>query len=151
MWDFVAWNMKDASANLRNGSFSDLSLLRLGNALHTVQDYTSPMHTTSAGEPRPWFGDSDPRSLPHPFGENSPNDDWSAIGFAIRLTMAAFLQVNPEQAKAHGLTPATFEKEAENRISQYIDYFWYDRGFQSEGQREAARQCAFGNPAACGF
>ena len=157
MWDWVAWNMNDANANLRrDGSFSDLSLLRLGNAIHTVQDYTSPEHVSAAGQLLPWNGSFRFGAAIHVLGEISPDEGWAGIGQAIRLTRAAFMQANPAQAASHGLTSATFEKEANRRINDYVDQFYNGiriaAGETFERQREGARQCALlGNPAACGI
>jgi RHS repeat-associated protein len=152
MWNFVAQNLQDAKANVIGGEFTTLALVRLGDAIHTVEDYTSPMHT-SGGEPLPWggVGRHPIDAFHHWEGENSPSRDWSAIGTAIRLTMAAFMQVNPEQAAKHGLTESTFNKEANARIEQYVNSFFAlpNTGISTEGQRDAARQCALGNPAAC--
>jgi len=153
MWNFVAQNLDDAKANVVGGEFTTLALVRLGDAIHTVEDYTSPVHTSS-GQPLPWYGFGVTHLIGdfhHWEGENSPSRDWSAIGTAIRLTMAAFMQANPEQAAKHGLTESTFNKEANQRIEQYVNSFFAlpNTGISTEGQRDAARQCALGNPAAC--
>lgn len=149
MWDFVAGNIEDSKSRLgQGGTFSDLSLLRLGDAIHTVQDYTSPMHRDASGEAFPWSGIR-PGSIGHWVGENSPMRDWSAIGWAIRLTMAAFMQANAQQAQSHGLTTASFDREAEKRISRFVESFYSGLRDVSPVQADAARQCALGNPAAC--
>jgi hypothetical protein len=45
MWDFVATMVGGSNATLGpNGSFTSISLDWLGDAIHTVEDYTSPMH-----------------------------------------------------------------------------------------------------------
>jgi RHS repeat-associated protein len=154
MWDFVATMIGGANATLGpNGSFTSISLDWLGNAIHTVEDYTSPMHTSSSGEPLVWAGGSHPiQAFGHWQGENSPGDNWADFGQAIRLTMAAFMQVNPELAKKNGLTEATFNAEADRRISQYVGRFYVMSGntMSSDSVKaDAARQCALGNPAAC--
>ena len=154
MWNSVASNMNEASGLLHSGGrFSDLSIVFLGDAIHTVQDYTSPMHTTASGELLPWLGLGAHTlgALGHYMGESTPDHDWSRIGWAIRLTMAAYMQANPQHAAANGLTEATFNKQAEQRISQYVDWFYLGTSTLSPGMIDAARQCALGNPAACDF
>ena len=110
------------------------------------------MHT-SGGEPLPWggVGRHPIDAFHHWEGENLPSRDWSGIGKAIRLTMATFLEANPERSAKHGLTEATFDKEANKRIEQYVNSFFAlpNTGISTDIQREAARQCALGNPAAC--
>jgi len=150
MWSFVADDIQEANATLHaDSTFSDRSLVLLGDAIHAVQDYTSPMHRTDAGEAIPWTGYS-LGAVHHWAGESSPNRDWARIGWAVRLTMAAFMQANPEQAKARGLTDRTFEKEAQKRISEYVRWFSSATGAnKSHMDEDRARQCALGNPAAC--
>jgi RHS repeat-associated protein len=152
MWDYVATMMGGASATLgSNGQFNSVSLAYLGDAIHTVEDYTSPMHTSPSGDPLPWYGASH-GGFRHWQGENSPSDSWAGFGQAVRLTMAAFMQVNPELAKKNGLTEATFNAEADRRISQYVENFFRMSGnvmSTDHVKEEAARQCALGNPAAC--
>jgi RHS repeat-associated protein len=154
MWSWVAWNVQDANANLANGSFSDLSLVRLGDAMHTLQDYTSPMHTISGGDLIPWYGVGflGLRGATHWAGESSPDRDWGAIGYAIRLTMAALLQsgASCEQGRVC-LNAANFESEVNKNISQYVNSFYAQpiNGNQPRWKEDAARQCALGNPAAC--
>jgi len=151
MWDDVATMMAGASATLgENGQFNSVSLAYLGDAIHTVEDYTSPMHTSS-GQPLPWYGAAH-GGFQHWQGENSPSDSWAGFGQAVRLTMAAFMQANPEQAKKNGLTEATFKAEADRRISQYVENFYQMSGNVMSSnpiEEDAARQCALGNPAAC--
>jgi RHS repeat-associated protein len=150
MWSLVARNLADAASSLGpGGSFSDLSLVRLGDAIHTVQDYTSPMHTSAAGELRPWSGMLRFGAVSHWAGESAPNRDWSRIGWAVRLTMAAFMQANPALAAKHGLTQDTFDREANNRVSQYVDWFYTQSAPRWGWEEDAARQCALGNRAAC--
>ena len=152
MWDYVATMMGGASATLGpNGQFNSVSLAYLGDAIHTVEDYTSPMHTSPSGEPLPWYGASH-GGFQHWQGENSPSDSWAGFGQAVRLTMAVFMQVNPELAKKKGLTEATFNAEADRRISQYVENFFRMSGnvMSSDSiKKDMARQCALGNPAAC--
>jgi hypothetical protein len=152
MWDFVATMMGGANATLGpNGQFNSTSLAYLGDAIHTVEDYASPMHTSSSGEPLPWYGAAH-GGFQHWEGENSPSDSWAGFGQAIRLTMAAFMQANPEPARRNGLTEANFNAEADRRISQYVENFFRMSGNvmgTDHMKEEAARQCALGNPAAC--
>jgi RHS repeat-associated protein len=152
MLGFVADMMGGASATLGpNGQFNSTSLAYLGDAIHTVQDYTSPMHTSSSGDPLPWYGAAH-GGFQHWQGENSPSDDWAGFGKAIRLTMAAFMQANPELAKKNGLTQANLNAESDRRISQYVENFYRMSGNvmgTNNMKEEAARQCALGNPAAC--
>ena len=118
------------------------------------------MHMSDAGVPIVWRGSlSELAHLPAHFaGENSASDDWSRFGQAIRLTLAAFVQASPGQAKRAGLSAANLDRIANQRISRYIEHYFnsltplFSRthgGGYSEGERDAARQCALGNPAAC--
>jgi hypothetical protein len=118
--------------------------------MHTLEDMTSPMHTTDDGTPRTWegYGFMGYKGAAHWAGENDPSDSWARFGWAVRLTLAAYVQVDPVAAAKHGLNGNNFEQEANRRISAYIDnYFAMKKG--SHMQEEAARQCALGNPAAC--
>lgn len=156
MWNFVASNLDEAKADKLGDRFTDLGLIRLGDAIHTVEDYTSPEHVSAGGELLPWSGVGflGLRGMAHWGGESAPNRDWAAIGTAVRLTMAAYMQANPEQAAQHGLTEATFDNQANQRISQLVEWFYsqpVNSNINSEAQRDAARQCALGNPAACGL
>jgi RHS repeat-associated protein len=141
---FLSWNLRDAKAKLnKNGSFSNASLVHLGNAIHTLQDTTSSMHMQN-GEPLPWYGMKD-GGYSHWTGENEPSDNWSGIGRAIFKSMAALMDVNPDQAAKKGLTAETFEREVSKQIDSYFNATYNG----SEKDRDAARQCALGNPAAC--
>lgn len=161
MWSWVGDNIGTASRDLGpGGEFTPASLVALGDAIHTVQDYTCPEHTDANFMPRVWNGGFWPPSkwgpgLQHMNGESTTyNPHWAGIGFAIRLTMAAFLQANPVLAAKRGLTDATFESEVKKRIAGYVEREFSMsipsnyRG-QSHWQEDAARQCALGNPAAC--
>jgi hypothetical protein len=76
--------------------------------------------------------------------------DWSRIGQAVRLTMAAYMQANPVEAAEHGLNDQTFDAMAQKRIQDYVHWFYQGSSFMNNGvKEEAARQCALGNPAAC--
>jgi len=151
MWNFVASKMQQAQQGVSGGTFTAAGLAALGDAIHTVEDYTSPMHTSASGEPMVWYGALH-GGLAHWEGEASPMADWSRIGEAVRLTMAAFMQANPVEAANHGLTPSTFNAEANKRIEDYVRSFYAGSDFQQSNviQEDAARQCALGNPAACG-
>lgn len=51
-WTFVADSMNGSNATLdANGNFTSVSLDWLGDAIHTVEDYTSPEHVSASGEP----------------------------------------------------------------------------------------------------
>jgi RHS repeat-associated protein len=147
---FLSWNLDEANKNLReDGSFSDLSLVRFGSALHTIQDWTCPMHTKN-GVPLPWYGMLHKSAPTHYFGENEPSDDWAAIGKAVRLTMMFAMAVNPQGMAEAGLAWANINREAEKQITRYVEWWSYaNPGQRSQAQKEADRQCALGNPAAC--
>jgi hypothetical protein len=91
-WTFVADEMDTASANVgADGQLNQAGLDALGDAIHTVEDFTSPMHTDSNFTPLEWRGGFWPPSkwgpgLAHVFGENTPERDWARIGYAIRLS-----------------------------------------------------------------
>jgi hypothetical protein len=156
MWGFVATMMGGAGATLgSNGSLTSASLAFEGAGIHTVEDFTSPMHTSPSGQPLPWYGIgfAGIRGAAHWMGENEPTDDWAAIGMAIRLTMAFHLQLGAacEPGKTC-LTASNFESEVRKNITAYVNQ-WYLSGTNIDGSAainaDAARQCALGNPAAC--
>jgi hypothetical protein len=148
----VATDIGVASALLGpDGSFTGGSLTYLGEAIHTLQDYTSPAHTDTNGDPLPWHGIGI-GSITHFARESTPERDWAAIGLAVRLTMAAFLEADPTAAEKHGLTKDNFDQQAAQRISDYVSWYYslpmFDN-YRSIVDEEAARACALGNPAAC--
>jgi RHS repeat-associated protein len=161
-WTFVADNMNTASANVgANGQLNSTGLDALGDAIHTVEDFTSPMHTDANFMPMEWHGGFWPPSkwgpgAAHVFGENSPERDWARIGYAIRLSMAALLQSGAgcEQGK-RCLTAANFESEVRKNTEDYVRWHYYEDAnhYHNNGnnavEEDAARQCALGNPAAC--
>jgi hypothetical protein len=131
-----------------SGNMSSSALDHLGDAIHTLEDMTSPMHTTDDGTPKTWegLGFMGHKGLAHFLGESSPADDWSRFGWAIRVTLAAYIQADPVGAAKHGLNTDNFEKEADRRTSQFIQQFYQMR--DDPVGEDAARQCALGNPAA---
>jgi RHS repeat-associated protein len=150
MWEFVASNLGSSSIDA------------LGDALHTIQDYTSPEHRDASFQPRMWPGAAGaaflfPSTIAHVLGEDSPEVNWSRFGLAVRFSMAAFMQWSPKRAQESGLTDATFEAAYQRRITNFIDSYYslldLDRKNWSHAyvKADAARQCALGNPAACGF
>ena len=158
MWGFVADNVGSAGADAsKNGVLTRAGLAQLGDAIHTLQDSTSPQHMTEGGSPIVWRGlGVELRSgaaLGHSIGEDFASDSWSRFGQAVRLTLAAFLQASPEQARRAGLSADSINKIADQRISQYVNHFYGtvmpSRNGRSEAEIESSRQCALGNPAAC--
>jgi hypothetical protein len=137
----------------QGGTFTPESLSNFGDALHTIQDFTSPAHTGDTGEPYIWRGPlgENIRFFGHFAHEFSPAVDWSRFGWAIRLTMAAYLQLDPVGAGKHGLTSKNFDSEASKRIGNYVDSFYnstpsfYNFEKLSPVEVDAARQCALGN------
>jgi len=85
MWQFVASQMGVASQNVGSGGALDATGIgALGAAIHTVEDYTSPMHTDSNFMPLVWTGGYWPPSkwgsgLAHVNGEASPDQDWARM------------------------------------------------------------------------
>ena len=76
---------------------------------------------------------------------------WSRIGFAMRLTMAAYLQSGAGcEAGKRCLTAADFESEFRKNVEDYARQFYLlDVRSGSPPAVDAARQCALGNPSAC--
>ena len=162
-WTFVADNMNTASENVgANGQLNKTGLDALGNAIHTVEGFTSPMHTDANFMPMEWRGGYWPPSkwgpgAAHVLGGNSPETDWARIGYAIRLSMAAYLRsgVACESGK-RCLTQANVEAEVARNIADYVhcaEHFEDANHYHNNGnnpiEEDAARQCAIGNPAAC--
>ena len=153
----IADNMREAAAGVdSNGKMSSSALDHLGDAIHTLQDMTSPMHTADNGRPLVWygkFGKLGTNGIRHFNGENDPADSWARFGEAIRLTLAAYVQANPTAAAKHGLNADNYLREANRRISDYVDHYYLLRSRMTGGldpvAEDAARQCALGNPAAC--
>jgi RHS repeat-associated protein len=88
MWSFVSDKMGVASRNVVGGTLNSIGLDALGDAIHTVEDFTSPMHTDSKFMPLVWNGGYWPPSkwgpgYVHVSGEASPDQDWSRIGLAV--------------------------------------------------------------------
>jgi hypothetical protein len=115
------------------------------------------MHTDHAFMPMVWSGGYWPPSgwgpgLVHVLGEDSPDRDWSRIGFAVRLTMAAYLQSGAGcESGKKCLTADNFEYEFQRNMTNYVSNFYatHNAGRNSAIEEDAARQCALGNPAAC--
>lgn len=147
---FVAGKIDSASTEQNpDGTFTAQGLQDLGDAMHTLQDSTSPTHIVD-GIPQPWYGVTLGHvevDYEHVLGENSPSQSWAGIGKAIRLTMAAYVQTNPTQAAKHGLTPENLDERAQQRITAWIESYY--NGMDDPVQEDMARQCALGNPAAC--
>jgi RHS repeat-associated protein len=147
--DFINYNLAGAAKELNpDGTLSNSSAVMLGDAIHTLQDTTSPMHETPSGDPIPWRGGT-LEGIAHFMGENRPSRSWMGIGRAIRLTMAAYMHTDPEEASKHGLNKWTFDNEANSRISHYVDVVDSLSRSMTPGQVAADRLCALGNPAAC--
>jgi hypothetical protein len=133
-----------------NGVMSGAGLDFLGDAMHTGEDMTSPMHTSDDRTPLVWygaFGKGGTNGMLHYIGENTPADSWARFGQAIRVTLAAWVEANPVAAAKRGITSENFEKEANRRTADYIGKFF--SGLNDPIAEDAARQCALGNPAAC--
>lgn len=124
----------------------------IGDAIHTLQDSTSPEHSSSTGQPLPWNGSGPGYILDilHFLGEADPGVDWARIGQAIRLTLAVPLEVG---AKMNGLTISNYETAAQAALQQYRDVYYsqipVSAVTNNAVERDAARQCSNGNPAAC--
>jgi len=126
-----------------SGKMSSDALNHLGDAMHTLEDMTSPMHTTDDGTPLVWygkFGRGGINGILHFLGESSPADNWARFGWAIRVTLAAYVQADPVAAAKHGLNDNNFEKEADRKTSNFISHFYSMR--DDPVGEEAARQCA---------
>jgi hypothetical protein len=148
----IADNMQAATNGVSpDGKMSSSALDHLGDAMHTLEDMTSPMHTTDDGTPMIWegVGSMGSKGIAHWAGENDPSDSWARFGWAVRLTLAAYVQTNPVAAAKHGLNADNYENEANRRISGYISRIYEANGSRHSREEEAARQCALGNPAAC--
>jgi RHS repeat-associated protein len=147
---YIVSNLNAATDNTSGGGFNENGLVYFGNALHTLQDMTSPMHTSDDGMPKVWdgYGFLFGKGYQHWSGENDPSCSWSRFGWAIRLTLAAYLQANPGGAEGRGLTSHTIDAVGDKIISDYVDI--YADHESSTMDREAMRQCALGNPSACG-
>ena len=153
--NFIVSNIAQAAQGTdASGNMSSDALNHLGDAMHTLQDMTSPMHTSDDGIPLVWLGSFANRGtngIAHWLGANDPSDSWSRFGLAIRLTLAAFVQANPVAAAKHGLNSDNFEKAADQRISEFVNQYIdaNQSNWWSEADKEATRQCALGNRAAC--
>jgi RHS repeat-associated protein len=149
MWTFVSSQMTIASQNVgADGTLNGTGLHALGNAMHTVEDYTSPQHTDSNFTLMVWNGGFWPPSkiIPgaaHVWGESSPDLDWSRIGYAVRLTMAVYLQSGAGcEAGKRCLTEKNFDSEVQRNIEDYVSHYYNYTPGGSPIMEEAARQCA---------
>jgi hypothetical protein len=133
-----------------DGSFSKLSLEHMGNAIHTLQDTTSPMHTDSSGIELPTpIGFT--QSFSHFLGEDSPSKSWMGFGQGIRFSLAVPLYVSPEymaQRKQGSITYRNVDHVADDRISNMVQAYSNVHRW-TPLREEQTRECALGNPAAC--
>jgi RHS repeat-associated protein len=155
-WSFVSTRLLQATTMLGpNGELTSASLSSLGDAMHTLQDFTSPSHTDSSGMPFVWRGfvREGINLVGHWWGENSPDVNWSRFGMAVKLTMGAYIQADPEGAAKLGLTSENLDAEFATRMGNYVSSFYsFSQGYSgkpSELGVNSARLCALGNPAAC--
>ena len=151
---------------------NSVSINDFGDALHTIQDYTSPTHTDAYFMPYKWSGiaksffNDDMNAFSHWVGEGGPDASWERIGMAVQLTMIGYIEFDPVAAQRSGLTYATLETEYQKQMAQYLnnyytglmasamahptglsDYLFYQKYFQKES--EAAYFCSIGASAAC--
>ncbi|MBY0506726.1 MAG: RHS repeat-associated core domain-containing protein [Bryobacteraceae bacterium] len=149
IWSRVASEMRLARPT--GSTLTDFDVWHLGNAIHAVQDMTSPSHTSNAGEPGVWSGLT-LGVIGHAIGEGLPSVNWSRIGVAIRFTLATLVQAAPEYAASRGLTSSNIDAVAARRISDFVS-FHFRMGPKPNRPvlEDAARQCALGNQAACGI
>jgi hypothetical protein len=147
-----------------SGKMGTHSISDFGDALHTIEDYTAPLHRDASFNAKEWGGATIEKvGLSHLLSEG-PSSDWSRFGLAVKMSMYAFMTREPAAAKQRGLTESSFMGEYRKRISDYVDsYYWgllsemvgadplnrsaIEQTIQSES--EAARLCAMGAPAAC--
>jgi RHS repeat-associated protein len=151
-WDFVTTRILQAQSMMltSNGQFTSEALASLGDAAHTVEDFASPAHTNGNFEPFLWRGmlQENVRYAAHWWAEEDASQDWARFGLAVRLTMALMVQAAPKEMAERGLTTQNFESQFEQRMSDYVRRM---EGFPtSPAKQDADRQCALGNPAACG-
>ena len=151
---YVDSEMNDVSQELTpSGNFTSDAVRALGDAIHTLQDTTSPMHTSPNGDPRVWYGTWHVSSLEHVLGEMSPAQDWPAIKQSLALSMAARLQSGAAcETGKRCLTEQNFQSELNRNYTDYVN--WYYTRAESLPNTdpvlwEEQRQCALGNPAAC--
>jgi RHS repeat-associated protein len=157
-WSFVTTRGLQATTMLGpGGELTAAALDDLGDAMHTIQDFTSPAHTNGNYEPYIWRGPlgENARYIGHYLGEEGPQVDWARFGQAIRLTMAMVVQYASDAARKRGLSAENLDAEAAKRVGAYISSFFSTMpgsifGPSRAAQEDAARQCALGNPAACG-
>ncbi|HEX7288579.1 MAG TPA: RHS repeat-associated core domain-containing protein [Candidatus Angelobacter sp.] len=146
IWNHVRQKLKEATTN--NGKLTPAQLDSLGDAIHTLQDSTSPMHTDRNSNPISWTGAYD-EGYRHIQGEGTPAADWHGFGQAIRLTLAALLEVDAVGAAAKGLTYDNVDAVADERISRAVHEYFYFHGINNPTEEGRARACALGNQAAC--
>jgi RHS repeat-associated protein len=160
-WEgYVESKMTVVSQGLNpDGSFTANAIRALGDAIHALQDYTSPMHTDANFNLMVWTGGRAPgqwgTDMHHYQGESSPDQDWARIGLAVRLSMAARLESGAAcEPGKRCLSAANFESEYDRDVTHLVESYYntvpdYQR--TRDISEDEARQCALGNPAACPF
>jgi RHS repeat-associated protein len=138
-------------ANELSGGGRDLNdeaITAFAKAVHALTDMGSPAHVGPDGTP---FGWSNERAagLAHVFAERDASVDWFRAGQSIRLEIAGFTKAFPYLASRHGNQDAWAQREIGKFVSRY--FATQDPAERKPGAEDAARQCALGNPAACGI
>jgi hypothetical protein len=139
-------NSIQINLRLATGLGTSAALKSFGRALHTIQDFYSPAHTTDSGQLLEWSGYSG--DLAHRFREDSFADSWFRFGQAAKATLRAFIQVDPVGAMNAGLTPVTLEAILRRRVGDALDVYFLGSS-ATVAEREAALLCALGTSAAC--
>ena len=130
---------------------TDSAILAFTQAAHALTDMGSPAHKMANGTPFTRNGGR-LEGAAQLYRERYPSVDWLRAGQSIRLEIAGFAAAFPNLARKHG----NVETWAQKAISDFVhSYFRQERDGDplrlGPGAESAARQCALGNPAACGL
>lgn len=145
---FIDQNL--ALANDLSGGGRDLNddaITAFAKAAHALTDMSSPAHVGADGMPIGW-SNGRAAGLAHVYAERNASVDWFRAGQGMRLEIAGYARAFPYLAKKHGNQDAWAQREIEHFVSSY--FATEDPAVRNHVAEDAARQCALGNPAACG-
>ncbi len=135
----------DRASRLSNGGMdlNKSALQVFGFAVHTLTDMGSPERVGAEGA-IPWNPDA---LAVHIWGERDATVDWARTGQSIRLALAGAAYAFPKRFEGKNLS-----KLADRAIEDFVDgRFRATPDGSGVIAGEGARQCALGNPAACGL
>lgn len=132
----------------------DLSLDYLGEALHTISDWTSPAHVSDAGIPYTWYHSGTGENIPHFMSESSSDVNPGRFYLGVRLEVEIYKTVHPDRAGDFKNLDSWILQDARQRAAREGAPSGGDPRTLGGGRsnvvgEEMKAQCWAGNPAAC--